>query len=122
MDIFIKKEQRSISEMLTHLHIPEPLHKGIIKSYGQLVQPGQEHDGRFQATMAALLLLLSFERQDAEQMPEYMRMRAVTQHTYYQALCPKGYAETFGGEPEFYGLINALVIKLLDVVKNIPKA
>lgn len=122
MKISVQEEQCKITEVLDKLNILEPLRGSVLKSYGQMLQPGQTHDGQLSASIAALLFVLSFERHDAETEPEYMRIRAITQDAYYSEMCPEGYAATFGGEPEFYGLINALTNKLLDVFKAMADA
>lgn len=110
---------RTTREFMDVLGVPDRLKSGVLDAYGKMFPRPEdgivEFESQVCATIACLLMVLEIERDDAAEHAEYMRLRGIAQGLFGEWLEPKGYASQFEGEPEFYGIVNALVIKLLKV-------
>ena len=126
MKISEGKGLKSASWLCDELGVSGDLRKDVLASIHHLYGDGHVHGSQVATTIACLLTILQIERSWDEhgtpEAKEYMRLRNIMHETMIHYLKPEGHAAAFGGEPEFYGIINALVVKLLQVYgKNEPE-
>lgn len=112
---------KALDDFMEELKVPKNLRADVLDAYKKLMPaPGKDEKAvsfksQVGVTIAALVLILDLEQPGVADHPEYMRLRAIAQELYEPRLNPDGYASQFGGEPEFYGIANALLVKMFEV-------
>ena len=95
----------------------ERRHEAEAEGEGQEVKGDTELRLRelLEAEGFADMTILVIERPEAGGHAEYMRLRGIAQTFAHEFVYPDGYASLFEGEPEFYGIVNALLVKVCQV-------
>ena len=110
---------RTTEEFMDALDVPPNLRADVLDAYSKMFPRPEDgvvtFGSQVAVSIACLLMILEIERPEGAEHAEYMRLRNIAQVMISKWLEPKGCASQFEGEPEFYGTINALLIKLFKV-------
>ena len=119
--IYKQAALHNISEFMNTLGVPEHLKASVLVVYSTMFPrdntDGTPHvfDSQVDIIIACLLMILVIERPEAGEHAEYKRLRGIAQTFAHEFVYPDGYASLFEGEPEFYGIVNALLVKVCQV-------
>lgn len=116
----VEKLKADVKQFAAKLEAPEALVLEVCEAVDAILPRGAMLPGRMPLMIAMMFVMLSTEPEEGEGHETYLHFRNI-EHKCFQDMLnahTKGYGGSLGGEPQFYGALNALLVFLVERYKQ----
>lgn len=111
-----EKVKVGVKSIAAKLEIPDVLTLEVCEAVDAILPAGATLPGRMPLMLAMLFVMLETEPEEGEGHKTYLHFRNIEHKTVRDTLkhSVEGYGGCLGGEPQFYGALNALLVFLFE--------